>query len=104
LREDGCGDGDGREDWSSITLEDYLCSLQCLQCIHSDTFLFSNFRAILTYNIASVVEVVTPLCISLLIAHLLTYIHTAETAIMGISRDSRHKRSATGAKRAYYSA
>lgn len=25
-----------------------------------------------------------------------------ETAIMGISRDSRHKRSATGAKRAYY--
>ena len=37
-------------------------------------------------------------------AHSLTCIHTTESAIMGISRDSRHKRSATGAKRAYYSA
>lgn len=30
--------------------------------------------------------------------------YNAELAIMGISRDSRHKRAATGAKRAYYSA
>lgn len=34
---------------------------------------------------------------------LLTSSHP-ETAIMGISRDSRHKRSASGAKRAYYRA
>lgn len=34
----------------------------------------------------------------------LTSSHTTESAIMGISRDSRHKRSASGAKRAHYRA
>lgn len=36
--------------------------------------------------------------------HQLSLLLPIELAIMGISRDSRHKRSASGAKRAYYRA